>query len=254
MSDFNEFLKTIAEGKKDAIEKSPAKRALKSLAESLHKDNPFLNSSTQKESKPEKQKLILTEKIEPDIVKKQDSMEIITKLLDQNKTFQQPNPDIVEPNITAIQQKIKFLEQWLGKISAHGPGGGEVNLRYLDDIDRSSISDGRYLKYDNNIKKFVFDEISTGEVLYNTTIVTTSTYTIQDGDYYIGIDYNGPCTITLPVSTTSGRTIIIKDEDGDAQTNPITVIGTVDNDPNGFILKINNGAIQMIYRNGWRII
>ena len=48
--------------------------------------------------------------------------------------------------------------------------------------------------------------------------------------------------------------LIIKDEDGDAEINPITVQGTVDNDAGGFIIQINNGAIQLLYRNGWRIV
>jgi hypothetical protein len=48
--------------------------------------------------------------------------------------------------------------------------------------------------------------------------------------------------------------LIIKDEDGDAETNPITVQGTVDNDVGGFIIQINNGGIQLLYRNGWRIV
>lgn len=48
--------------------------------------------------------------------------------------------------------------------------------------------------------------------------------------------------------------LIIKDEDGDAETHPITVQGLVDNDPDGFIIQINNGAVQLIYRNGWRIV
>jgi hypothetical protein len=52
----------------------------------------------------------------------------------------------------------------------------------------------------------------------------------------------------------SGRKLIIKDESGHCSTNPITVSGTVDNDAGGFILQMDNGAIQMIYRNGWRII
>lgn len=52
----------------------------------------------------------------------------------------------------------------------------------------------------------------------------------------------------------NGRQLVIKDESGNASLNPITVLGNVDNDPNGFIIKINNGGIQLIYRNGWRII
>jgi hypothetical protein len=171
-----------------------------------------------------------------------------------DKSFQQPNPDKVDPNIKAIQDKMKFLEQAIGRIAATGPGGGEVNLRWLDDVKRDTISDGRWLKYSEADKKFVFDEINPYEVVYNTTEVTTATYTVQDNDYYIGVNYAGPVTITLPASANSGRMLIIKDEDGDAETNPITVQGTVDNDAGGFIIQINNGAIQLIYRNGWRIV
>ena len=168
--------------------------------------------------------------------------------------FVQPDPPLVSKDIRAIQNKLKLLEGWVSKISMTGPGGGEVNLRWLDDVARETIAPGRYLTYDPTTKKFVFDEINTQEVAYNTTLVTEPTYTIQSGDYYVGVNYAGPVTITLPVTATSGRTIIIKDEDGDAETYPITVSGNVDNDPGGFILQINNGAIQLIYRNGWRII
>lgn len=170
------------------------------------------------------------------------------------KSFQQPEPNRVDPNIKAIQDKMKFLEQAIGRIAAHGPGSGEVNLRWLDDVKRDTISDGRWLKYSEADKKFVFDEINPYEVVYNTTLVTTPTYTVDDNDYYIGVNYAGPVTITLPTSANSGRMLIIKDEDGDAETNPITVTGTVDNDAGGFIIQINNGAIQLLYRNGWRIV
>ena len=47
---------------------------------------------------------------------------------------------------------------------------------------------------------------------------------------------------------------IVKDESGNCANNPITVTGNVDNDPGGFILQQDNGGIQMIYRNGWRIV
>jgi hypothetical protein len=46
------------------------------------------------------------------------------------------------------------MENWLSKISMAGPGGGEVNLRWLDDVDRSSIANGRYLKYNQFTNKF----------------------------------------------------------------------------------------------------
>ena len=170
------------------------------------------------------------------------------------KTPQVSEPNTSEYDINLINKKIKFLEQWIGKINNAGPGGGEVNLRYLDDVARETIADGRWLKYDASRKKFVFDDINPYEVVENTTEVTTPTYTVQSNDFYIGVNYAGPVTITLPSSTNSGRMLIIKDEDGDAETNPITVLGTVDNDAGGFIIQINNGAIQLLYRNGWRIV
>jgi len=168
--------------------------------------------------------------------------------------FEVPEVDESQREFQLINNKIKFLEQWIGKINNAGPGGGEVNLRYLDDVARETIADGRWLKYDAASKKFVFDEINPFEVVENTTEVTTSTYTVTPTDFYIGVNYAGPVTITLPSSANSGRMLIIKDEDGDAETNPITVLGTVDNDAGGFIIQINNGAIQLLYRNGWRIV
>jgi hypothetical protein len=168
--------------------------------------------------------------------------------------FDVPKVDQSTKEFDLINKKIKFLEQWIGKINNAGPGSGEVNLRWLDDVKRDTIADGRWLKYSEADKKFVFDEINPYEVVYNTTEVTTPTYTVDDNDYYIGVNYAGPVTITLPTSANSGRMLIIKDEDGDAEINPITVLGTVDNDSGGFIIQINNGAIQMIYRNGWRIV
>jgi hypothetical protein len=168
--------------------------------------------------------------------------------------FVQPDPAVTSRDLKDIQQKLKLMEGWVSKISMAGPGGGEVNLRWLDDVARETIADGRWLKYDGVRKKFVFDDINPYQVVYNTTEVTGNTYVVQEHDYYIGVDYAGTTTVVLPVSTNSGRTLVIKDEDGDAETNPITVQGTVDNDPGGFVIQINNGAVQLIYRNGWRII
>jgi hypothetical protein len=72
------------------------------------------------------------------------------------KTPQVSPTNTSEVDISLINKKIKFLEQWIGKIQNAGPGGGEVNLRYLDDIDRSTIADGLYLRYNSTKKKFEF--------------------------------------------------------------------------------------------------
>lgn len=216
------------------------------VGEFLYENGKFIDPQT------------LNEIVVPEV---KPAAEIYTKaeiddLLKHNASFQQPNPAKVDPNFRAVQDKIKFLEQWLGKITAHGPGSGEVNLRWLDDVARETISDGRWLKYDDSRKKFVFDEINPNQVVNNTTEVTSNYYEVQEDDYYIGVNNAAaPVTIVLPETTNSGRTIIIKDEDGDAEIHPITVQGLVDNDPEGFIIQINNGAVQLIYRAGcWRIV
>ena len=89
------------------------------------------------------------------------SREEILKLL-KDKSFQQPNPPKVDPNFTAVTAKLKFLEQAIGRIAATGPGSGEVNLRWLDDVDRNSIQDGYYLAYNGTTKKFEFRQVSGG--------------------------------------------------------------------------------------------
>lgn len=279
MSELNDFLKLMSEAKAA----DPKHQKIKEIKESVKADvNNFFQQLAAAAVSPskividttieeqidkmvekaeiieeaEKSIEVLTEIAEEEIAEDVNQAEVLKLLAKQPDatSFQQPNPDTVAQDFKAITNKLKYLEQWVGKISATGPGSGEVNLRWLDDVDRSTISDGRWLKYNEASKKFVFDEINPYEVIFNTTEVTTPTYTVDANEYYIGVNYAGPVTIILPSNPDSGRCLVIKDEDGDAENNPITVQGTVDNDPGGFVLQINNGAIQIIYRNGWRII
>jgi hypothetical protein len=67
-----------------------------------------------------------------------------------------PDPVLAQPQ-KDLEREIRYLREWVGKIAATGPGSGEVNLRYLDDVNRSTIEDHRYLRYDAATKKFVFD-------------------------------------------------------------------------------------------------
>jgi hypothetical protein len=136
-------------------------------------------------------------------------------------SYQQPDPLVVSDNMDAIRGKLKFLEQWIAKVSMAGPGGGAGSVAKLD---------------------------------HETKVVTTNNYSVTTKDYYIGINYAGPVTISLPTIINDGKMYIIKDESGRCSSNPITVQGTVDNDTGGFILAQDNGGIQLIYRNGWRIV
>lgn len=216
----------------------------------------------------------LVEVPKPNEIKEETSAQKTAKLLDaglfrKKQTFtEQTNPRDIEKqrwqDPVAKQNFVTFkdmndhygaflarIQQQMGTIG----GGGEVNLRGLDDVDSSTIEDGLFLKYDSLVKKFVFDskEITTPAI--TTHAVTTATYTVEESDSYLGVNFAGEVNITLPsAGIVNGRVIYFKDESGAAETNPINVIGTVDNDPDGFSLQVNNGSITLVYRNGWRIV
>jgi predicted dehydrogenase len=90
----------------------------------------------------------------------------------------------------------------------------------------------------------------------NVTQVTTVTYTALPTDYFLCVDVAAPVTITLPTGTL-GAVYIVKDCDGDASANAITIQGTGGQLVDGSNATINTsyGAIQFIF-NGveWSIV
>jgi hypothetical protein len=115
---------------------------------------------------------------------------------------------------------------------------------------------------DGNSQQWVQPSIpSTISATINTVVgVEQSAYFATQLDYYIGVNYAGKVTITLPDSPEEGREIIIKDESGNAGkglNRAITIVGsdgqTIDNKPS-VVLNLDNAALHLIYRNGWRIV
>ena len=155
-----------------------------------------------------------------------------------------------DKELEGIRKTLAEMMQKISTLSWGGGGTGVVRIHDTDDFDKNSYSEGRYLRWFNGM--FRLDEVNPHDVIYNTTTITGN-YTPDANDYYLGVT-TAPVTITLPSSTTSGRVLVIKDETGTAATNPITVLGNVDNDAGGFIIQINNGSVQLLFRNGWRII
>lgn len=294
MSELNDFLQLIAEAKKEkkahveevkvgmtdffeavaqAKAEDPKHQLIKKVKENVKQDisSLFEQLASAKQVPVEKiEEIVETVELiesveEPQPIVEEVIIEPIVEKTEVEKlaaalpkdSFQQPEVPKVAPEIKVITDKLKFLEQWVGKISAAGPGSGEVNLRWLDDVDRSSIYDGRYLRYDDHTKKFVFDEVNTVSIVYDTQVVTGPTYIAAEDDYYIGVNYAGPVTITLHPTPVSGQSYVVKDESGHCSTNPITIksdTDTIDNDPDGIVLQIDNGGIHFIYRDGWRIV
>ena len=155
--------------------------------------------------------------------------------------------------LEGVKKTLADLMKKIGTLSWGGGGTGIVRVFDADDFDRTSAQNGRYMRWDNGV--FSLDEINPFEIIHNTTLVTTPTYVVQDEDYYIGVNRAGPVTIIIPSEPTSGREIAIKDESGNCETHNITISGPIDNDANGAILAINNGALHMLFRGDyWRII
>jgi len=65
--------------------------------------------------------------------------------------------------IDQLKKSVLDLHTFASQISNMG-GGGEVNLRYLDDINRGSILDGNFLKYNASSKKFEFTNVTSDGV------------------------------------------------------------------------------------------
>lgn len=141
------------------------------------------------------------------------------------------------------------------------PAGATFGWRWFN------TTDGRlYTAIDNGeeniwvqLASAVNTDITTS--IHSTAGVTGATYSVLSTDYYIGVSYAGEVSITLPELPETGRELVIKDESGNAGSGPnryITIIGgtsshKIDNQ-NSAIINLNNGALHLIYRSGWRII
>jgi len=94
------------------------------------------------------------------------------------ESFQQPNPPAVPADLQAITGKLRQLEQWVGKISMAGPGSGEVRLKYLDDIDRSSIGENKHLAYNAATDTFFFETVTSSEPQVKSNWTETDTNSV----------------------------------------------------------------------------
>ena len=95
---------------------------------------------------------------------------------------------------------------------------------------------------------------------YSTVLVTSSSYTPTDVDYYIGINFEGSVTITLPENAENGTCYVIKDELGQASQGAhryIEIIPSGEDKIDGMnkaTIAIDYGSLTLIYRNGWKVV
>ena len=155
-----------------------------------------------------------------------------------------------------------FLSRIQQQLSTLG-GGGETQLKYLDDIvgiaTNPSVYDQKFLQYNHSIKKFEFvDPNDVG----GTTIVNisgiTSYYQASNTDDYIGVSADVPVTIVLPQIPSYGKKLIVKDEGNKIATYNITVqagAGTSVENDNSVTMKINHQSFTYFYNgSNWFLI
>jgi|688.fasta_scaffold13301_7 hypothetical protein len=153
-----------------------------------------------------------------------------------------------------------FLSRIQQQLSIIG-GGGETRLEFLDDVDRNSAKvNNKFLRYNTTNKKWEGADPGSSGMQYSTTTVSTNSYTIKTTDYYIGVNFQGAVTITLPDSSTNGTCYVIKDELGQASNGAnryIQIISsgsdTIDGKP-AVTIAFDYGSITIIYNNGWRVV
>ena len=88
-------------------------------------------------------------------------------------------------------------------------------------------------------------------------IVTTTPYSANTSQYFLGVNVASAASVVLPVSPT-GTVFIIKDIDGDAVVNPITVTatgGALIDGSSSAVINTPFGALQLVF-NGteWNIV
>tara|TARA_B100000035_G_scaffold313472_1_gene327236 strand:- start:337 stop:1938 length:1602 start_codon:yes stop_codon:yes gene_type:complete len=105
------------------------------------------------------------EKIEEELEEIEEKDPTIEKTLENldkviPEEIKEARKDVSESELSKLRSEIQYIKQLVHEQG----GGGEVNLKYLDDIvgiaTNASAYDGKFLKYDNSIKKFVFDDVT----------------------------------------------------------------------------------------------
>lgn len=174
--------------------------------------------------------------------------------------------DLKQSNKNSVKEK-SLIEKSLGLLSE--PSDKKVQNDPLTPLDQKFATFDDLQKHYNTFLTRIQQQLSTlgggGETSLAymdmpLTYVTSSSYSITPQDYYIGVNYAGAVTITLPTPRKNGKVYIIKDELGEASkgTNRYITIFPSGSDlidgEDRAILAFDYGSLTFVYRNGWRVV
>jgi hypothetical protein len=183
-----------------------------------------------KVKQPLEQLEVVEEKVE-EIVEKtlvDKASEYITKRakIEEADSFQQPVAPNIPNNLTDINKRVRYLEQWLAKVSMDGPGSGEVRLKFLDDVDRATIAEGRHLAYNATTDTFFFEDLANGEPQVQSDWAQTNSAQIS-------FIKNKPILANVAITGDYNDLINILVDDGyttNINTNIVSVVNVPNND------------------------
>ena len=99
------------------------------------------------------------DKSEKDVVVEDSTINSSIKILDKLKKEKSEEVDPITAKFVGMEREIeqlkKMLYETIQKVEVQG-GGGEVNLRFLDDVDTSNLGNNKVLSYNSSTGKFVF--------------------------------------------------------------------------------------------------
>jgi len=216
----------------------------------------------------EQEEQIIEEEIEEEeIVQESSQDESINQYIDFLKETVKNQPQeyqesLTNPSSKEIQDLKNLVWQVMRDVRAQG-GGGEVNLRYLDDIvgiaTNSSAYDQKFLQWNSttNQAEFVDPNDVGGTTIVNISGITTY-YQASNVDDYIGVSADVPVTILLPQIPSYGKKLIVKDEGNKIATYNITVqagAGTSVENDTSVLMKINHQSFTYFYNgSNWFLI
>lgn len=164
----------------------------------LKKETNEAKNSEPEDLKPLEQKVedlaIIVEQIAPElqpapeeVVKPVESLieksvNTITKISETTSLFVTPEVNKTPPNFKEIQRKLEYLEKWIYRISAEGPGSGSYWLNDLGDTDHNSVvnaANNQVLTYYSDIDKWIAADAQGGITQFGSFYDTTTQSVVE---------------------------------------------------------------------------
>ena len=182
-------------------------------------------------------------KIEEKIGQINESYETLSEsLLNQPETKTEDPLTPLNQDFVTVEDLNKHYNTFLNRVQeqlATVGGGGEVRLKWMDDIvgiaTNASAYDGMYLKYDHSIGKFVFESISGGGV-----VGTAGTWAVD------AVGINTTKSVGIGTDAQSGYQLYVE---GDARVTGILTVGPASITLDGINNEVYVGTGITMYGN-----